>query len=136
MRDRIIRASNISAYPFETFFVPYTTTLSLNWPYEHAQCLISAPSPAKASSTSSPTTTGAEGNTTPRPGSSDATSAVEIALGGTDEGQEFVINPVFESHLRNLNNWSLGTAFANSFPDLVDDVRIRDVRPQVPAQPL
>jgi len=127
MRDRITRASNVSAYPFETFFVPYTTTLSLNWPYEHSQCLIS---------TASPTTAGAEGNTTPRPGSSDATSAVEIALHGTDEGQEFAISPVFESHLRNLNNWSLGTAFADSFPDLVDDVRIRNVRPQAPTQPL
>jgi len=29
-----------------------------------------------------------------------------------------VINPVFERHLRRLENWSLGPAFAKAFPGL------------------
>lgn len=38
MRDRIIQ--NHASYPFESFFIPYTTTLSLNWPYEPTDCLL------------------------------------------------------------------------------------------------
>lgn len=34
--------------------------------------------------------------------------------------QEMVINPEFERHLRNLDNWSLGNVFRNTFPHLVN----------------
>jgi hypothetical protein len=33
---------------------------------------------------------------------------------------EWVVNPVFERHLRTLENWSLGEGFARRFPGLVD----------------
>lgn len=37
------------------------------------------------------------------------------------------MNPAFEYHLRELQNWSLGAEFRNTFPQLVDgSVRIRD----------
>ena len=120
MRDRLTRASTVSAYPFESFFIPYTTTMSLNWPYEHSQCLLPTPRTPQGDVTP-----------TPRQGSTDATSAIGGAVHRGDDSEEYIINPVFESHLRNLDNWSLGTVFRNSFPDLVDDVKIRDVRAPV-----
>lgn len=125
MRDRLVRAQSLSTYPFESFFVPYTTTLSLNWPYEPDQCLLLARRHGD-NTTNAPGAT--EGSNAPRVNSSDATSAIESAVNGSDDGDEFVINPIFESHLRNLENWSLGTTFKNSFPDLVDDVRVKDVK--------
>lgn len=73
-------------YPFENWFIPYTTTLSLNWPYEPTDALLKK-----------------------------------------SDG-ELVINPVFETHLRNLQNWSLGPAFAKAHPMLADTVRIKDNR--------
>ena len=38
MRDEMVR--NYERYPFEEFFVPYTTTLRVNWPYEAGPSLI------------------------------------------------------------------------------------------------
>ena len=82
MRDQmVVHYPNI---PFDTFFIPYTTTLSLNWPYEPTDTLISLP-----------------------------------------DKEEFSINPVFERHLRDLNNWSLGPAFARTFPMLAETTRIK-----------
>lgn len=126
MRDRIIRAQSLSTYPFESFFVPYTTTLSLNWPYEPDQCLLRTNRQGDEASTAPGA---AERTNAPRANSNDATNAIENAVNGSDDGDEFAINPIFESHLRNLDNWSLGSAFRNSFPDLVDDVRVKDVKP-------
>jgi hypothetical protein len=79
-------------YDFSNWLIPYTTGLSVNWPYE-------------------------------------ASSAVLP----TNESGELVINPVFEQHIRNLNNWSLGPAFAKAYPGLVDTMRIKpEVREGVP----
>ncbi|KAJ5091512.1 hypothetical protein NUU61_006382 [Penicillium alfredii] len=41
------------------------------------------------------------------------------------DSDELVINPVFERHMRNLSNWSLGTLFAESYPALADTARIK-----------
>lgn len=38
---------------------------------------------------------------------------------------DWVINPVFERHLRNLENWSLGPAFANAYPRLAGTYRLK-----------
>jgi len=81
MRDKMVHT--YQSYPFENFFIPFTTTLSLNWPYEPTDTLLSNP-----------------------------------------ESEELMINPVFERHLRNLHNWSLGPAFAKAFPALVETTRI------------
>ena len=82
MRDKVV--ANHQDYPFENWFIPYTTTLSLNWRYEPTDTLIQIPG-----------------------------------------GDDLVINPVFESHLRKLENWSLGEAFAIAQPALSDTAKIK-----------
>ncbi|KAK2624322.1 hypothetical protein QTJ16_006272 [Diplocarpon rosae] len=84
MRDRLVRDYNPRDYLFDNFFVPFTTTLSVNWPYEPTDTLLSSV-----------------------------------------EGEDLVINPVFERHLRRLDNWSLGPAFAQAFPGLQDTYRLQ-----------
>lgn len=82
MRDRMV-----DLYPsiaLENFFVPYTTTLSLNWPYEPSDTLLALP-----------------------------------------DSDELSINPIFERHLRDLNNWTLGPAFAKTFPLLAETAKIK-----------
>lgn len=88
MRDKLVECH--LEYPFDVFTLPYTTTLSVNWPYEPSDALIHAV--------------------------------------GSDD---LAINPVFERHLRNLSNWSLGSAFAKAHPLLADLARIKmdDARP-------
>ncbi|KAL2823083.1 hypothetical protein BJX63DRAFT_376215 [Aspergillus granulosus] len=82
MRDRLVMSYH--EYPFENWFIPFTRTLSVNWPYEATDCLLSA-------------------------GDSD----------------ELIINPVFERHFSDINNWTLGPAFAETFPQLVDTTKIK-----------
>ncbi|MCJ1422806.1 hypothetical protein MMC29_000686 [Sticta canariensis] len=82
MRDRMVHLyPNIA---LENFFIPYTTTLSLNWPYDPSDTLLSLP-----------------------------------------DSDELSINPVFERHLRDLNNWTLGPAFAKAFPMLAETTKIK-----------
>ncbi|PYH48387.1 bZIP transcription factor [Aspergillus saccharolyticus JOP 1030-1] len=82
MRDRLVMS--YQDYPFENWFIPFTRTLSVNWPYEATDCLLS-----------------------------------------TGDGDDLIINPVFERHMRNLSNWSLGPAFAEAYPSLIDTVKIK-----------
>ncbi|PIA94579.1 hypothetical protein CB0940_08353 [Cercospora beticola] len=50
-----------------------------------------------------------------------------VLLRSGNDGATLELNPAFEHHLRDLNNWSLGTRFAQTFPLLVDStVRIKD----------
>ena len=82
MRDKMVYL-----YPsiaLENFFIPYTTTLSLNWPYDPSDTLQSVPN-----------------------------------------SEELLISPVFERHLRDLSNWTLGPAFAKTFPALADTTKIK-----------
>ncbi|PIG79251.1 bZIP transcription factor [Aspergillus arachidicola] len=83
MRDRVVMAHR--DYPFDNWFIPFTRTLSVNWPYEETDCLLS-----------------------------------------TGDNDDLIINPVFERHLRNLNNWSLGSAFAEAYPSLAETARIKN----------
>jgi hypothetical protein len=71
-------------FPFDDFFIPYTTTLCLNWPYEDIDVLLQSP-----------------------------------------DTEELMVNPVFERHLRRLENWTLGDAFAKAFPGLVDTFNLK-----------
>jgi len=82
---------------FENFFVPYTTTLSLGWPYDPADVLIPRP-PANFASLDHP----------------------------PPDEPVYHINPAFETHLRKLDNWSLGQAFAEAFPEWASLVKIRE----------
>lgn len=89
MRDKLVECYH--DYPFEAFTLPYTTTLSLNWPYEPTDALLCS-----------------------------------------SESEELMINPVFERHLRNLSNWSLGPAFARAHPALADLARIKSDENRTP----
>ena len=82
MRDKLVQIH--ASVPFDEFFIPYTTTVSVNWPYDSREILLTTP--------------------------------------GTDE---LSINPSFEDHLRDLNNWSLGPAFARAHPTLACTTRIK-----------
>lgn len=82
MRDRIVE--QFEDYPFHDFFIPFTTTLSLNWPYEPTDTLLTSPS-----------------------------------------SDELLINPVFERHLRNMENWTLGPSFTAAMPGLTGTVKIK-----------
>lgn len=82
MRDKLVECQ--LDYPFGSFTLPFTTTLSVNWPYEPTDSLLATP-----------------------------------------DSDDYMINPVFERHLRNLGNWSLGSAFAREHPALADFARIK-----------
>jgi hypothetical protein len=84
MRDKLVRDHERSEYLFDNFFIPFTSTLSLNWPYEPTDTLLAS-----------------------------------------GDSEELMINPVFERHMRRLDNWSLGAAFEKSFPGLVDTYRVK-----------
>jgi hypothetical protein len=104
MRDQLIRAGK--DIDFNDFFVPYTTTLSLNWSYSSDMILVQQSPQQQPPS-------GGSNNTPSRNGRPDESTP------------EFVINPAFEQHCRTLSNWSLGAAFQQTFPHLVDkSVRI------------
>ena len=105
MRDRLV--ADYEACPLENFFVPYTTTLSLNWPYEETDTLLNATPTSNTSSN--------KGN----------------GNGNRESGAgDLIINPVFERHLRDLRNWSLGPAFAKAHPTLTDSVRMKPDEPR------
>ncbi|KAK2003123.1 BZIP transcription factor [Colletotrichum falcatum] len=84
MREKLCREYNPREYLFDNFFVPFTTTLSLNWPYEETDTLLQVP-----------------------------------------DSDEVVINPVFERHLRRLENWTLGQAFNKTFPKLLGTYNLK-----------
>ncbi|KAF2666521.1 hypothetical protein BT63DRAFT_481035 [Microthyrium microscopicum] len=90
LRDATIM--QVPSVPFDVFFVPYTTTFSINWPYSDDMCL--------AYDTSVPVGPGGE--------------------------QPLIVSPLFEAHIRELNNWSLGPAFREEFPLWERFVRIRE----------
>ncbi|GAB1727988.1 hypothetical protein NU195Hw_g2954t1 [Hortaea werneckii] len=78
---------------FDEFFVPFSTTVSVNWPTSSGDVLVA---------------------NSPHPGANDG-----------DVPENLTITPEFESHFRNLSNWSLGRDFVAKFPDIVtEEVRI------------
>lgn len=99
MRAALVNAPTPTTFLFDNFFIPFTTTLSLNWPYDPMKCL----QPATRQNT------------------------YDMDAAGCEEGEEWSITPIFEEHLRKLENWSLGRPFEKAFPELVDaSVRIHD----------
>ncbi|KAF2421551.1 hypothetical protein EJ08DRAFT_672921 [Tothia fuscella] len=108
LRDAVIQTD---PWPlFESFFIPYTTTLSVNWKYSPRDVLlpVTAPNPHPQNKQQSPGT------------SSNNSRVVE------DSNEPlWKMNPVFESHILDLENWSLGPSFAEHFPDWASTVRIK-----------
>ncbi|KAI1817573.1 hypothetical protein GGS20DRAFT_531789 [Poronia punctata] len=43
MREKLVHEYNPTHYLFDNFFIPYTTTLSLNWPYDDTDTLLESP---------------------------------------------------------------------------------------------
>ncbi|KAF2264858.1 hypothetical protein CC78DRAFT_568084 [Lojkania enalia] len=135
LRDRMIATPPF--IPFDTFFIPFTTTVSLNWPYEPRDCLLPA-SKIQASSlsatssipASSPYSTAVNAGSPAGPATpSRAVSTPGTTLAGlTKDDDEWLINPAFETHLRDISNWSLGTTFRSTFPCLATTVKIKEGR--------
>ncbi|KAF2201379.1 hypothetical protein GQ43DRAFT_480757 [Delitschia confertaspora ATCC 74209] len=128
LRDKCV--STRPNIPFDNFFIPFTTTLSVNWPHEPRDCLLYV---EKSRSSSLPTSlppsysTGAHvGSARPAtPGPTPGTPGPVSGWPG-NEDEQWQINPDFECHIRDLNNWSLGPAFRAHFPEYADHVRIRE----------
>lgn len=79
MRTNLVNSS----IKFEDFFVPFTKTLSVNWPYQEDDVLLASLDP--------------------------------------EDPMAVRLNPVFESHLQNIDNWSVGMAFKQAHPHLVGE---------------
>ncbi|RAR03606.1 bzip transcription factor protein [Stemphylium lycopersici] len=136
LRDKIIASQ--PPVSFENFFIPFTTTISLNWPYEHRDCLL----PASAVRTSTLSTTSSvtasspfsthvnagspQGPATPQPPSTNGPGAMPTIGPLPKEEDQWLINPAFETHLRDLNNWTLGPSFRGTFPVFADAVKIKE----------
>lgn len=113
MRERIIEqyyspaSSSFSScesnqFPFENFFIPFTSTLCLNWGYEDTDVLLRMPGGGGGGGEEE-----GEGND------------------GEEELGDLMINPVFERHLGRLENWTLGEAFERAFPRLRGTYRLK-----------
>lgn len=89
-----------SFVPFDDFFIPYTSTLSLNWRLPETSVLTTGHS----SPSNNPHL---DVNT-------------DSQTGDRLEQAPITISPAFEAHLRNLDNWSIGRSFEQIFPGLVD----------------
>ena len=75
LRDRLI--ADQKTFVFDHWFIPFTVGLSVNWPYEPMDCLLS-----------------------------------------TAEGEDPVINPVFEQHISKISNWSVSPLLMETYPQL------------------
>ncbi|KAH6642338.1 hypothetical protein C7974DRAFT_468720 [Boeremia exigua] len=136
LRDRL--CAHQPFIPFDTFFIPFTTTVSLNWPYEARDVLLPASkihsnalsTNASSVHASSPFSTHVNagspaGPHTPQPSG----TPVPLTMNALPkEDDQWLINPAFESHLRDLNNWSLGPSFRGIFPQLAEGVKIKQGR--------
>ncbi|KAF2281082.1 uncharacterized protein EI97DRAFT_438484 [Westerdykella ornata] len=126
LRDRVVAEQ--ATTPFDSFFIPFTTTLSLNWPYDPTSCLIrnsnvqplapAYPTTAPSARANGPTAS----QRIVQPGG--PSSPIVLA----PEEEQWVINPEFERHIRDLSNWSLGPAFRTAFPNLAKAVKIKELR--------
>lgn len=81
IRDTI--GADYHDYPFDDWFIPFTSSFSINWLYNDNDTVLSKP--------------------------------------GSDE---MTVAPLFEQHLRELNNWSVGPPVVKAFPTLAKYIRI------------
>ncbi|KAF1941442.1 hypothetical protein EJ02DRAFT_503456 [Clathrospora elynae] len=138
LRDKIIATQPFVS--FENFFIPFTTTISLNWPYEPRDCLLPASKVhASTLSTTSSVSASSPFSTHVNAGSPAGPPTPQTPAIGTPgglasigslpkEGDQWLINPAFECHLRDLNNWTLGPSFRGTFPAFADCVKIKESR--------
>ncbi|KAK1754575.1 BZIP transcription factor [Echria macrotheca] len=110
MREKVVRLG-CDEVPFENFFIPFTSTLGVGWPYEEGDVLLRWGGRGGGGGGGA----GDEGGEGGEEGG---------GYGGGEEG-EISINPVFERHLRRIENWTLGEAFRDAFPGLDGTYNIR-----------
>ena len=106
LRDKLTQ--NHRNYPFENWFIPFTSEISINWPYEPTDCLL-----LSSSSTSLATA------------SADSAAVHDNMQGDGHVDETPVVNPVFERHVMRLENWSVGRTFVDAFPELQDCVKVK-----------
>ncbi|CAI6341177.1 unnamed protein product [Periconia digitata] len=121
MRDTFI--SQPAIVDFDTFFIPFTTTISINWPHNPRDVLIPA-SKAHTLSTAASSPYSSTDSPAGYPPSHTPNLFATPVIPHDDE--QWIMNPTFEAHLRNINNWSLGPAFHAVFPNAVAGVRLED----------
>ncbi|KAH7384422.1 hypothetical protein DE146DRAFT_225034 [Phaeosphaeria sp. MPI-PUGE-AT-0046c] len=135
LRDRLCEVKPFTS--FENFFIPFTTTVSLNWPYEPQDVLLPASKVHTSSLSvtsssipaSSPFSTHVNAGSPAAPPTPQPTTPGSTLMGTLPkEEDQWLINPAFESHLRDLNNWSLGPSFRGTFPLFADAVKIKEGR--------
>lgn len=137
LRDRL--CAHQPFISFDSFFIPFTTTVSLNWPYEPRDVLLPASkihaNSLSASSSSihpsSPFSTHVNNGSPAGPHTPQAAGtpvSLPLSAGVPKEDDQWLINPAFETHLRDLNNWSLGPSFRGIFPQLARAVKIKEGR--------
>ncbi|KAK0732627.1 hypothetical protein B0T21DRAFT_452185 [Apiosordaria backusii] len=117
-----------NGFPFENFFIPFTSTLRVGWGYEDEDCLLLSSS---FSSTATKRNGGGGGDGTEGGSYHGKDNTPPVGNGGTGgvvvgvEADEIMINPVFERHLGRLDSWSLGEAFERAFPELVGTYKLK-----------
>lgn len=129
LRDRL--ATGRPYVSFDDFFIPYTQRLSVNWPYAPHDCLVRRSRSVSVRGTSigghTPAGTPSLGPPSPygtaAPSSARSTPTIS---GASISSEDWIINPAFEAHIRDLANWSVGPAFAAAFPMLAETVRVKD----------
>ena len=76
-------------YPFEHFSEVYSSNVSISWPHNESDIVVDL----------SATQDRAQ-----------ATQAIHAT--------QAMINPIFERHIRNLDNWTVGEAFGRYYPEM------------------
>ncbi|KAF2835391.1 hypothetical protein M501DRAFT_942051 [Patellaria atrata CBS 101060] len=134
LRDRMVLLDPF--IHFADFFIPFTTTINLNWPHDPRDP--PAPLYPAAGTTASPLPS-ASSVYTPTSGTATSPFSTAVQVGTPEtpvtengmgrpvqsEEEQWLINPAFEEHLRDLRNWSLGPKFRELLPGLADCVEIR-----------
>ncbi|RMZ87074.1 hypothetical protein DV736_g5703, partial [Chaetothyriales sp. CBS 134916] len=94
-RMRDKMVANYQDFLFDNWFIPYTVAISVNWPYEPSDCLLKMP--------------------------------LGAAQGDADDADdaEVIFNPVFERHVRRLENWSVSPTVIDAFPTLEGTCTVR-----------
>jgi hypothetical protein len=118
LRDHLVRPeSNLS---FDNVFPHYAATLSVNWPYKPQDCLL--PVTPEAYETLSRILASLPDPAAPSP----AGALQNLIVSHPDHQPQELwrLNPVFETHIRDLANWSVGSTFGDALPSLAEFVNV------------
>jgi hypothetical protein len=129
-----LRDATVTANPpptFDAFFLPLTSTYSVNWPHAREACFVRRP----CSRRTKPGTQSSGDPPLGVNGVSPSMAEVQMFLGavgddapggGGDEDDVVDLAPEFEAHVRDISNWTLGHSFAEAFPQWRNCVLIKN----------